>query len=180
MKNLVLVLTMTVSILLSGCRPEVEEEPMNQTSQLVARASNEEIATRSSSVSNDSEPIIFTGNDILWFNATTKEIRFVDNILNSNKISLWRTVKFYIDDEYLFSSMVFVSDLSSNTYNSLVFYYSIIENKFYLADGYPIDVSVLSNPQKAQEIRDENRRMIEPEWNRFIEQLRRENKLINN
>jgi hypothetical protein len=177
MKNSVLLLAATVSVLLSGCRPEAEEEIINQTSMLVARASNEEIALRSSSNLNDSEPVIFTGNDILWFNETTREIRFRDNMLNSNNIQGWRAIKFYIGDEYLFSSMIFVSDLNSAVYDSLVFYYSIIENKFYLADGYPVDVSVLSNPQKAQEMRDENRRKIADEWNKFIEQMEKENKL---
>jgi hypothetical protein len=72
--------------------------------------------------------------------------------------------------------MIFVSDLSSAVYNSLVFYYSIIENKFYLADGYPMDASVLQNPQEARDIRDENRRQIANEWNRFIAQMKLEGK----
>jgi hypothetical protein len=177
MKNSVLVLAVTVFALLSGCRPEAEEETTNQTSQLVARASNEEIVLRNSNGSNDSEPVIFTGNDILWFNESTKEIRFRDNMLNSNNIRNWRSIKFYIDDEYLFSSMIFVSDLSSSIYNSLVFYYSILENRFYLADGYPVNVSVLPKPQEAQALRDENTRKIAGEWNKFVEQMKKENKL---
>jgi len=95
---------------------------------------------------------------------------------NTNSLSLWRSVKFYIGEDYLFSSMIFVSDLSSAIYNSLVFYYSIIENKFYLADGYPMDTSVLSDPQKAQDERDDNMRKIENEWNKFITLMKQEGK----
>ncbi|GHT58645.1 hypothetical protein AGMMS50239_03580 [Bacteroidia bacterium] len=180
MRNLVLMFTVAIFILSGGCTPDADEEITNQTSKLVARASNGEIATRSSSDSNNSEVVIFTGNDILWFNETTREIRFRDNMLISNDIRIWRTVKFYVSDEYLFSSMIFVSDLSSSIYNSLVFYYSIMENKFYLADGYPVNVSVLPKPQEAQKKRDENMREIANEWNKFIEQMKAESKLNNN
>ncbi|MDR1723919.1 MAG: hypothetical protein LBR84_08310 [Tannerella sp.] len=180
MKNSVLIFTLAVSTLLSGCRKD-EENGIEQTSKLIAKASNEIVATFASaadlraSVEAD-EPIIFTGNDILWFDGATGEIRFRDNMANTNSLSLWRSVKFYIGDDYLFSSMIFVSDLSSAIYNSLVFYYSIIENKFYLADGYPMDTSVLSDPQKAQDERDDNMRKIENEWNKFITLMKQEEK----
>jgi len=148
----------------------------DQTSLLVAKGSNKEIVTKSASVTDADEPVVFTGNDILWFDESSGEIRFRDNMSLSDDMYLWKTVKFYINDEYLFASMIFVSDLSSAVYNSLVFYYSIIENKFYLAVGYPMDVSVLQNPQEARDIRDENRRLIANEWNRFIAQMKLEGK----
>jgi hypothetical protein len=39
-----------------------------------------------------------------------------------------------------------------------------------------MDVSVLQNPQEARDIRDENRRLIANEWNRFIAQMKLEGK----
>jgi hypothetical protein len=164
----------------AGCRPESEDIPLQNGSSIIVRASNaeERVATRSEA----SDPVVFTGDDIVWFNETTKELCFKNNFSNSpiNNSGLYatRAIKFYIDDEYLFSSMVYVSDFSSQTFNSLVFYYSITENKFYLMDGYPA-VSVLSNPEEAQKIRDENMQKIADEWNKFIEQMKKEDRYKN-
>jgi hypothetical protein len=57
-----------------------------------------------------------------------------------------------------------------------VFYYHVTENKFYLADGFP-GVSILENSQAVQALRDEKMKEIETEWNLFLNQLRKENKL---
>jgi hypothetical protein len=175
MKNLIAISTMLVSIVLGGCHQD-EEEGQYQTSLLIAKGSNVEVAIRSTSGMNTDGPIIFTGNDILWFDESSGELRFRDNMSLSDDMNLWKTVKFYINDEYLFTSMIFVSDLSSAVYNSLVLYYSIIENKFYLADGYPMDVSVLLDAKETQDLRDENMRQITNEWSRFIAQLKIEGK----
>jgi hypothetical protein len=185
MKKTVL-LTLIAFMILSpgGCRPETEEIPSRITSGIVVRASNAgEVATGSEGVTTKSdaeEQVVFTGDDILWFNGTTKELRFKDNI--SNKPILAginaQAIKFYIDDEYLFTSMLYVSDYSSQIFNSPVFYYNAIENKYFLKDGYPA-ISVLSNPQQAQELRDENMKKIANEWNKFIEQLKKEERYRN-
>lgn len=170
-----LVLGAAVALLLNGCRPEGEEKITDQTSKLVVRGS--EMAVSSPENPEEVEPVIFTGDDILWFNTTTGEIRFRDNMWSREHILGWQSVKFYIDEVHLFSSKIFVSDLSSAIYNSLVFYYSTQENKFYLADGYPLEVSVLSHPQAVQEERDRNRKEIADEWDRFIAEMEKENKL---
>jgi hypothetical protein len=164
---------------LASCNktPEIDS---GTTSRLVCKASNEEMAVRAAG--NDAEQVVFTGDDILWFNASTKEIRFQNNILQKDIIQgvLSRTIKFYLDDEYLFSSMNCVSSLNSQIFDNLVFYYDMIENRFYFRDGYP-DVSVLSPAAGAgdkshQERRDRNMEQIKPEWDKFVHQLKLENK----
>ncbi|MDR1525312.1 MAG: hypothetical protein LBS79_08700 [Tannerella sp.] len=178
-KTVLLILIAFISLSPGGCRPEAEEIPSQITSGIIARASNaEEVATGSEGVttkSNAVEQVVFTGDDILWFNGTTKELRFKDNLSNKSILAGIHTqaIKFYINDEYLFTSMLYVSDYSSQIFNSLVFYYNTIENKYFLKDGYPA-ISVLSNPQRVQELRDENMRKIANEWNKFIEQLKKE------
>jgi hypothetical protein len=163
-----------------GCRPEPEDVPVQTASSIIIKTSNaaEGVATRSEAL----ETVVFTGDDILWFNETTKELCFKNNSSNNpiNNPFLYATpaIRFYINDEYLFSSMIYVSDLSSQIFNSLVFHYNITENRYFLRDGYP-DTSVLMNPQKAQELRDENMRKIADEWNKFIEQLKKEGRYKN-
>jgi hypothetical protein len=167
----------TVVFLCGECHPGIDEDIPRQTaSQLIVKAVNEAITTRST---DGQKNIVFTGDDILWFNENTREIRFRDNASNKDNVLGFQAIQFYINDEYLFPSMTYASGYSSQIYNSLVFYYNTIENKFYLVDGYPVDVSVLSNPQKAQEIRDENAKKIESEWNRFIEQMKKEERYKN-
>jgi hypothetical protein len=166
------------AFLCGGCRPGTDEDMPEQTvSQLIVMAEIEEVAARSA---GGEEVTVFTGDDILWFNGSTRELRFRDNVSNSDNISNKRNIlnfhaiRFYINGEYLFSSMTYASGYSSQTFNSLVFYYNTIENRFYLVDGYPIDVSVLPDPQKARETRDGNAKKIEPEWNRFVDWMKQE------
>ena len=160
-------------LILSGCRPDSEEVPARATSAIVIRTFNNEISTISS-VRNDAlGQVVFTGEDILWFNETTKELRFNNNVSNRSSVLSNAAISFYIDDEYLFSSMIYAHSFSSQIYNSLVFFYNNIDNRFFLIDGYP-DVSVLSNPQESQKLRDENMQKIASEWSKFINQLKKE------
>jgi hypothetical protein len=180
MKRKVLLFTALTGFLLSGCRPGTAEEIPDTASRLIAKSANLETTTRSAT-GESSETVVFTGDDILWFNETTKELRFKNNMSLNESISLvhGNGIKFYIDDEYLFSSMRGISDVSSQTVNRPVFYYSAIENRFYLADGYPPVTDYLSDPEAAQAERDENMRMIANEWNRFIEQMKKEERYKN-
>jgi hypothetical protein len=180
----VAVLFFITLISLAGCRPESEDTPMQTESSIIVKASNVgEITTRSIVENEIVEPVVFTGEDIVWFNETTKELRFKNNFSQKHIIegvlAIGNCFKFYIGSEYLFHSMIYVSDLSSRSYNNLVFYYSIIENRYYLTDGYPTNVSGLPEPQKAQEERDENMRKIAGEWNKFIEQMKKEGRYNN-
>ena len=185
MKNVILLFATLALFLFSGCHPDSEEMPEQTSSAIVVRSLNDAVSMSSEmmneAVSTRSEVInevVFTGEDILWFNETTKEVRFKNNVSNSPSVLNNVALSFFIDDEYLFSSVIYTSSLSSQIFNSLVFYYNIIENKFFLIDGYP-DVSVLANPQEYQALRDENRQKIASEWSKFINQLKKEGRYHN-
>ncbi|MDR1201831.1 MAG: hypothetical protein LBL58_09425 [Tannerellaceae bacterium] len=177
-------LLMATTILLpGGCQPETDGDiPALTASSIIVKTSGKEAATSIDPL--DTAVIVFTGNDILWFNETTEELRFKENFMNapSNNPIVYTTqaIDFYMDDEYLFSSMTYVSVSASapQIFNSLVFYYNATENKYYLMDGYPA-ASVLSNLEATQEIRNENRQKIAPEWNSFIEQMKKEGRYKN-
>lgn len=180
MKKMYLLFLSVICLLSGGCEQELEEDKPDTTlSEIIARASHTETFMRSSFVADKGrESVVFTGSDILWFNETTKEIRFQENVSIKNVISIHQSVKIYIGNEYLFSSMICVSSLNSQIFNSLVLYYNMVENKYYLLDGYP-EVAVLSDPQEAQKLRNENRQTIASEWKKFIDQLKKEGRYKN-
>jgi hypothetical protein len=187
MKVSVLFFMTVISLSFAGCHPESEEIPALTVSGIVVRAASGESAERSAAA----EPVVFSGEDILWFNKTTGELRFKDNVSNKSALANLnvQAIKFYVDDEYLFSSMLCVSDFSLRTFHSLVFYYNAIENKYFLKDGYPdtAEIANLEDTQepyediirRMQELRDENMRKIAPGWSRFMEQLKKEERYKN-
>ena len=197
MKKIVFLFVVVLCFLITGCTKDYVEEngdkptsssSNDKSSGIIVRASNEELVIESTIRSADEEPIVFTGDDILWFNETTKEFRFKDNYSMKDAFSGFRSIKFYMDGAYLFSSMICINSLSSQVFNSLVFYYSITENKYFLLDGYPVinDGNLTINDwmwnrpatnETIQNIRDENRKKIESEWNNFIDLLSKEGRL---
>lgn len=131
-----------------------------------------------SAVGSGVDTLVLKGDKVQWYNATTKEVRFTDNyaVAQSIPFASYQSVKFYLRTSYLFSSFLATSS-NSQIVSSLVFYYSSTENRFYLKDGYP-DVSVLSNPEAEQQLRDENRKKIADEWALFINQLKLEGRYL--
>ncbi|MDR2121325.1 MAG: hypothetical protein LBP64_10715 [Tannerella sp.] len=184
MKRTNLLIITLAGFSLCGCSPGSDENVQDAVSRLTVRAAGAEITTKSSTVPA-SEPVVFTGNDILWYNETTGELRFINNFTQNDDMRPYlygSRFKFYLEDEYLFSSVIYSSSLDSRIHNNLVFYYDIIENKFYLAVGYPPIEAFHNTPEIQAEMqaeRDANRKKIETEWNRFIEQMKREGRYRN-
>ena len=88
-----------LTIFMSSCSNDPSNPfPEEGYSKLIIKAETK-------SANEPTEKIIFTGDDILWFNGTTKEIRFKDNYYQQNSISLYANIKFYLDDKYLFSTL---------------------------------------------------------------------------
>ena len=171
MNKMVLFFAASVWLLAGGCRPEAEESLNSPVeSEIIARA-----AYFDSQFDNE-KPILFTGKDILWFNEATKELRFRQNIVNAAIINEFRDygIQFYIRDEFLLFAEVYVGVWNYKVINYLVLHYDMINNKYFLLDGFP-EVSLLSDPVQMQAIRDANRKAIEQEWNRFMAQLKKEN-----
>ena len=169
MKAAILCFMALAGLSLGGCRPESEELPNSDLSGIIVKASN-----GGTTADGAEEQVVFTGGDILWFNKTTKELRFKDNLSNNpdNNSVLFaasgRKIKFYLNDEYLFSSLVYISGMNPPVGDALIFYYNGTENRFYLTDKYPPSMgeSTGSGISPGGE--------LEAEWNRFIGQLKKE------
>ena len=163
----------------------VSEQPALDASDvsrsgIIVRASLDETAAKTPKPAE--EPVVFTGNDILWFNESTKELRFRDNTAMKSvfsKFSTFMVIKFYIDDEYMFSCMFFVISASTQICNSLVLFFNTNENKYYLLDGYPPDSGDIASAPNDQNSRDENMQNIKAEWALFIDRLKKEGRHVN-
>lgn len=122
--------------------------------------------------------ILFTEDDILWFDANTREIRFRDTMEPlREKIPLLTGVDFYISGQYLFSGgATFVGLICSQMFDDLVLCCGKIDGEviddghYYLYDCYPpqftSDERVQANIAKRA-----------PQWETFITYLDGKGKL---
>jgi len=122
--------------------------------------------------------ILFTEDDILWFDVNTREIRFRDTMEPlREKIPLLASVDFYIGGEYLFSGgATFVGLICSQMFDDLVLCCGKIDGEviddghYYLYDCYPTqfinDERVQANIQKRA-----------PQWETFTKYLDSKGKL---
>ena len=122
--------------------------------------------------------ILFTEDDILWFDVNTREIRFRDTMEPlREKIPLLASVDFYIGGEYLFSGgATFVGLICSQMFDDLVLCCGKIDGEviddghYYLYDCYPTqfinDERVQTNIQKRA-----------PQWETFTKYLDSKGKL---
>ena len=139
--------------------------PEDMTSKITVRASTNDITA------DVMGAVVFTGNDILWFNETTKELRFKDNNSKKTVVLNHETLSFYIDGEYLFMAFTYVSVGSdaydANAQNRLLFYYNSTENKYFLKNDH--ELTSTSDPNNE----------TTSEWNKFIDQLKQEGRYNN-
>lgn len=151
-----------------------EEHATNEESLIVARG----VPTgrllqepADNSLPNIGVPIVFTGKDIAWFDAETREIKF----RNSNFSQLYRAyqrIDFEMDDAHLFSATI-ASDMHSFICRDLVLYYTFDKKgtcRYYLNDAYP-DFALNDEQTK------ENILKRAEGWNIFISQLAKEGRL---
>jgi len=204
MKKVVSLFVVQICLFLGGCHTEhkdglygMSELNSQQTSQILVSVSNAGLSAMGQ--------LVFSGDDILWYNETTKELRYKDNGSKKSMIINNKEISFFMSNQYLFSSLIYTSADSFQIINSLVLYYNLTENKYFLLDGYP-DIAILqelnalyqqnslddynfnipvngqdmipSMPQYAQELRIENRQKIAAEWGKFIDQLKKEGRYI--
>lgn len=106
--------------------------------------------------------VLFTGDDILWFNKETREIRFHDASVFEDKLVHYEKIIVTLADMELFSANI-VADYSSAIYTDMVFYHNLTEDKYYLNESYPITI-VNETVRLNARIREEN-------WGLFIYQL---------
>lgn len=116
------------------------------------------------------DPVIFTDEQIAWFNPVTREIRFRD-IEPAQTFPRYRSILFRLDDQTLFTAATIVGDLNSQVYYDLVLYYSDpVEPRYYLHDAYPAWAADTEQARANADVRAEG-------WNSFLEHLRQDGRL---
>jgi len=130
------------------------------------------------------EEIVFTGDDIKYFNLLTEELVFTDSFVSDTLVFIKKLRMYYVYDIYLSDKLLLENIISLNggsvPINDLVFYYDTYDTyKVYLSDGYPswkvFDVTPIEEMQK---IRDENFQKRKAGWDIFIQYLSDRNKII--
>ncbi len=126
----------------------------------------------------DAEGVLFTDNDIEWFDPVTRELRFRDTMEPlREKIPLTTEIDFYLDGEYLFSGgATYVGLIYSQMFDDLVLCCGKIDDeviddgRYYLYDCYP--------PQFIDDERVKaNRQRRTPQWEAFLKYLESKGKL---
>lgn len=135
--------SMTTACSLDSYEPEKPYTtcPAEKTMLYVCGVSPSE--TRSA---NDAQNLLFTEDDIEWFNATTREIKFRDmGEPLYKRMEAFREIKFYLGENTLFAVSSFVGDWSSSIFTDLVLHYDAIadpnQGHYYLHDCYPLRFS---------------------------------------
>jgi hypothetical protein len=110
-----------------------------------------ESGTRSVS---DEQDVLFTEDDIEWFNITTREIKFKDMEEPLYKrLMPYREIKFYLGNNDLFVVSSFVGDWDSRVFTDLVLHYDVITDPghghYYLHDCYPLPLLIDTDEVKA-------------------------------
>lgn len=165
----------SIKILFLLCAASVllacEDNSLEQTSLITVQA---EVTTRVTSVqdegvTNSVSPVVFTGNDISWFDTKTGEIKFAKSF-NPYDLAVFQKLNFYLDGKLLFTVNTYVQPIHSFASNDLVLYLEA-DDKCYLHDCYPLsiidtDPTVKVNKEKRSE-----------SWNKFVNQLKNERKI---
>jgi len=120
--------------------------------------------------------VLFTEDDIKWFDVNTRELHFRDSMKPlTKKIKMYDAVRFDLNDNVLFVAD-FVSLIVSCTYNDLVLCYGKMEGgvadngRYYLCDCYPLQFI-------NDEIVQSNREKRTAQWQLFLDYLEYKGKL---
>lgn len=159
MKKMSCVLSFLFLLLVCGCD---SDSLLESSSQIVAVGLHNEWEGLDSL-----DEIIFTGDDVLWFDGKTNELRFKKNPFENNT-KVYKKILFKIAGMDLFLVDI-VSGAVNATYPDMVLYHNLENNRFYLWNSYPKDMET-EEVRLNVEIRSEN-------WNAFIYQLSREGRL---
>ncbi|MBD9143526.1 MAG: hypothetical protein EGP48_01220 [Erysipelatoclostridium ramosum] len=120
-------------------------------------------------ISNSSD-IVFTGNDIQWFNPNTREIKFKNNV-DLNSFQTYQKIHFRLNNSYLFTAQTYASQHHSFIVNDLVLFIDVVTRKCYLHDCYPLEIAENDPDTK------ENKEKRADAWSSFLTQLKAESKV---
>lgn len=118
---------------------------------------------------SDVGSVVFTGNDISWFNPDTREIKFRKSF-NPYNLKVYQNLHFYLDGKQLFTVNSYVMPIHSFAVNDLVLYIES-NGRYYLRDCYPASI-MESDPTVS-----ENKEKRAVAWDKFINQLKNERKI---
>lgn len=110
---------------------------------------------------------IFSGDEILWLNEKTREIRFREDF-RAMRLPQYGTLLFKLAGMELFTARV-VSRPDAPTVEDMVLFHDPVSDKYYLHDSHPDQLNTEQVRLNA-EIRAEN-------WALFLIQMRREGRL---
>ena len=124
----------------------------------------------------DAQYLLFTEDDIEWFNETTREIKFKDmDEPLYKRMKPFHEIKFHLGDDVLFVVSSFVGDWDSRIFTDLVLHYDVItgpnQGHYYLQDCYPLQFAD-SDEVKA------NRMKNTTQWETFTKYLESKGKLV--
>ena len=138
--------------------------------------------------------LVFTGEDIISFNPTTRELVLTDPASkkfspSNNEWIFYHWISLYLNDKLLFKDVRQVSPIDSYLINDLVFflnpYYDYdtggVKNQFYLNDGYPLPLFNFWPEEEEylfQLMREANAEKRKSEWDIFIKYLSDRGKII--
>ena len=154
-----------ILIAFCGCNDDTLE--YKGQSKLVVYSSTEQSISKSGEniIPNEDNTLIFTGEDVLWFDESTEEIRFREGSALKNFQENWAKyhyATFCLENEVLFTVFI-TKSFRSYVYDDL----TLIDKggyKYYLSDGYPNSSygSLLKKKKRAEA------------WEKFIDQLKAE------
>ena len=131
--------------------------------------------SKSASVSDESN-VLFTDDDIEWFNVETRELKFKESVGELyKKLQTFRKIQIRLNDEALFEVSSFVGLWDSRIFDDLVLCYGnqesiTIDGSYYLYDCYPLQ---FANTEAVQS----NIAKNVAQWKTFVEYLDSKGKL---
>lgn len=147
-------------LLFSGCE---SDGSLNEKSEIIVVG----LGNKAYKLSSVTE-VLFTGDDIQWFNRNTREIRFRDGCSFEAVLSRYEKILVMLADMELFSASI-VSGIVETAYEDMVFYRDPDTDKYYLHESYPNGVGT--------EIVRLNSSIREENWGLFLYQLGIEGRL---
>ena len=119
----------------------------------------------------EADDVVFTGDDILWFDVNTRELRFKDMPEPLyKKMEPFHKIEFRLGDNALFVVSSFVSLWDSRIFDNLVLCYGkmdgevSLDGRYYLYDCYPLQ---FINEERVQNNREKNA----AQWETFTKYL---------
>lgn len=188
MKKNIFLIGIVVGLASIACNNQNEDENLNQSSSKLFFKSSTETNIKSSDSEQDSwftgtiepaqETVIefCTGEDLEWYNETTSELKFKDQV---TKNTLILNFFVYLDGEFLFG-LGLIPNVMSYVVDVPVLERDLHDgSRYYIAKGYPNwDLNKYDKENLMRIEREKNWKTLSQSkgWELFIQQLKKEGK----